>query len=102
MNGEVILSICAALTLIVAAVAVILAIRNRRNVTRVVRTLGVCVFLMLMTGIYPYYAGQPYALGLTLVESMCAMLLNASPVKFWQALTALRYPISRCTSQPFW
>ena len=79
MNGEVILSVCAALTLIVAAVAILLAIRNRRDVKRVVRTLGVCVFLMLMTGIYPYYAGQPYALGLTLVESMCAMLLNASP-----------------------
>ena len=79
MNREGILAICGVLTLIIAAVAVILAIRNRRDVKKVVRTLGVCVFLMLMTGIYPYYAGQPYALGLTLVESMCAMLLNASP-----------------------
>lgn len=50
MNQEWILAICGVLTLIIAAVAVILAIRNRRNVTRVVRTLGVCVFLMLMTG----------------------------------------------------
>lgn len=79
MNREGILAICGVLTLIVAAVAIILSIRNRRDVKKVVRTLGVCVFLMLMTGIYPYYAGQPYALGLTLVESMCAMLLNASP-----------------------
>lgn len=92
MNGEVILSICAALTLIVAAVAVILAIRNRRNVTRVVRTLGVCVFLMLMTGIYPYYAGQPYALGLTLVESMCAMLLNASPSEILAGFDGFEVP----------
>lgn len=92
MNGEVILSICAALTLIVAAVAVILAIRNRRNVTRVVRTLGVCVFLMLMTGIYPYYAGQPYALGLTLVESMCAMLLNASPSEILAGFDSFEVP----------
>ena len=41
--------------------------------------LGVCVFLMLMTGIYPYYASGTYAVGLTLVENMCAMLLNSNP-----------------------
>ncbi|MBQ9929694.1 MAG: hypothetical protein IJO72_02805 [Oscillospiraceae bacterium] len=79
MNQEWILAVCAVLTLMIAVVAVILTIRNRREMTRVVRALGVCVFLMLMALIYPYYAGQPYALGLTLVESMCAMLLNTSP-----------------------
>jgi len=67
------------LTVIVAAAAVILSIRNRRDVKRVLRILGVCVFLMLMTLIYPYHAGNSYALGMTLFESMCAMLLNANP-----------------------
>ena len=83
MNREGILAICGVLTLIIAAVAVILAIRNRRNVTRVVRTLGVCVFLMLMTGIYPYYAGQPYALGLTLVEMRYALKCQPQRDPLW-------------------
>jgi hypothetical protein len=34
---------------------------------------------MLMSGIYPYYHEETYAIGLTLVESMCAMLLNSNP-----------------------
>ena len=79
MNYEWILGICAIMALIVAAVAVILTIRNRRDVKRVLRILGVCVFLMLMTLLYPYHAGNPFALGMTLFESMCAMLLNATP-----------------------
>ena len=79
MNGEVILSICAVLTLLIFAVGVALVILNRRDIKRVVRVLGVCVFLMLMSGIYPYYAEETYAIGLTLVESMCAMLLNSNP-----------------------
>lgn len=79
MKSEWILALCAVTTLLIGATAVILAIRNRRDVKRVVRILGVCVFLMLMSGIYPYYAGESYALGMTLFESMCAMLLNANP-----------------------
>lgn len=79
MNGEVILSICAVLTLLIAAAGVVLVILNRRDLKTIVRILGVCVFLMLMAGIFPYYAEQDYAIGLTLVESMCAMLLNANP-----------------------
>ena len=79
MKSEVILSICAILTLLIAAVGVVLVILNRKDLKRVVRILGVCVFLMLMSGIYPYYAEEPYAIGLTLVESMCAMLLNSNP-----------------------
>jgi len=78
MNGEVILSICAILTLLIAVVGVVLVILNRKDLKRVVRILGVCVFLMLMSGIYPSYADESYAIGLTLFESMCAMLLNAS------------------------
>ena len=78
MNGEVILSICAILTLLIFAVGVVLVILNRKDLKRVVRILGICVFLMLMSGIYPSYAEESYAIGLTLFESMCAMLLNAS------------------------
>lgn len=79
MNHEWILAVCAVLAVIVVVAAVVLSIRNRRDVKRVVRILGICVFLMLMTLIYPYHAGNPYALGMTLFESMCAMLLNANP-----------------------
>ena len=79
MNGEVILTICAVLTLLIFAVGVVLVILNRKDLKRMVRILGVCVFLMLMSGIYPYYHEETYAIGLTLVESMCAMLLNSNP-----------------------
>ena len=78
MNGEVILSICAILTLLIFAVGVMLVILNRKDLKRVVRILGVCVFLMLMSAIYPSFAEEAYAIGLTLFESMCAMLLNAN------------------------
>ena len=61
MNGEVILSICAILTLLIFAVSVALVILNRKDLKRMVRILGVCVFLMLMSGIYPYYAEETYA-----------------------------------------
>ena len=79
MNHEWILAVCAVLAVLVVVAAVVLSIRNRRDVKRVVRILGICVFLMLMTLIYPYHAGNSYALGMTLFESMCAMLLNANP-----------------------
>ena len=78
MNGEVILSICAILTMLIFAVGVVLVILNRKDLKRVVRVLGVCVFLMLMSAIYPSFAEEAYAIGLTLFESMCAMLLNAN------------------------
>lgn len=78
MNGEVILSICAILTLLIFAVGVALVILNRKDLKRVVRILGVCVFLMMMSAIYPSYAEESFAIGLTLFESMCAMLLNAN------------------------
>lgn len=78
MNGEVILSICAILTLLIFAAGATLVILNRRDFRRVVRVLGVCVFLMLMSAIYPSYAEESYSIGLTLFESMCAMLLNAN------------------------
>ncbi|MBE6542562.1 MAG: hypothetical protein E7672_09000 [Ruminococcaceae bacterium] len=67
------------LTLITAGIAAVLVVLNRRELKRIVRILGVCVFLMLVSGIYPYYFGDTYAMGLTLAESMCVMLLNSSP-----------------------
>ena len=67
------------MTLLIFSVGVVLVILNRKDLKRIVRILGVCVFLMLMSGIYPYYAEETYAIGLTLVESMCAMLLNSNP-----------------------
>ena len=79
MKGNEILLLCAILTLLIAATGVALVIWNKRDAKRAVRVLGVCVFLMLVSGLYPYYAGEPYAIGLTLVESMCAMLLNSNP-----------------------
>lgn len=78
MKPELLLGLCAGLTLLFAIVGVVLSIIHRKNLTSVVRILGVCVFLMLLSSIYPYYAGEVYALGMTLFESMCAMLLNAS------------------------
>ena len=51
MNGEVILTICAILTLLIFAVGVALVMLNRRDIKRVVRVLGVCVFLMMMSAI---------------------------------------------------
>ena len=41
MNGEVILSICAVLTLLIFSVGVVLVILNRRDLKRIVRILGV-------------------------------------------------------------
>ena len=79
MDSYVILLICAILMPVCAGCGIALAIVYRREVKYVVRILGVSVFLMLVAGIFPYYAEQNFAIGLTLVESMCAMLLNASP-----------------------
>ena len=79
MNGEVVISVCAVLTVLIAAVGIVLVILSRRDLKRVVRILGVCVFLMLMSGIFPAYSGETHAIGLALFESMCAMLLNAAP-----------------------
>ena len=85
MNGEFVLSVCGILALVIALVTVALVAINLRDLKRVVRILGVCVFLMLMTGIYPCYHGESYAIGLTLVESMCAMLLNSNPSEILSA-----------------
>lgn len=79
MNHEWILTICAVLMLIFASTGIVLAIANRKEAKYVVRILGVSVFMMLMAGIFPYYAQQSFAIGLTLFESMSAMLLNANP-----------------------
>lgn len=58
MNREVVLSVCAVLVILIAAVAVALVVYNRRDLKRVVRILGVCVFFMLFAALYPYYMGD--------------------------------------------
>ena len=79
MSRESILSICAVMAVLIAVIGVGLALWSRKDLKRAVRCSGVCAFLMLMAGIYPYYADKSYAVGLTLAESMCAMLLNSNP-----------------------
>ena len=79
MKSEIVLLFSAMLMLLIAAVGIVLTLLNRRNVKRVVRILGVCVFFMLMSGLFPRYMGETYAVGLTVFDSMCAMLLNSNP-----------------------
>lgn len=71
--------VCFVLMLVFAAAGCALAVRFRRDLKTVVRILGATVFLMLFAAVYPSYAvrGEGYAFGLALVQSMCAMLLNA-------------------------
>ena len=81
MTEKVIISACGVLALLILAFCIALIVRFRKNMKNIVRIAAVGVFLMLVALLYPYYyiQGEPYAIGLTLVESMCAMLLNSSP-----------------------
>ena len=80
MSDKAILLLCGVLALVIFAAAGVLAVFNRNKLTLVVRILGAGTFLILVALIYPSYTidGQPYAIGLALVQSMCAMLLNAN------------------------
>ena len=79
MNDQAIIILCSVIALAVVTASVILSVFNRRNLKRIVRILGASVFIMLVALIYPSYSirGESFALGLALVQSMCAMLLNA-------------------------
>ena len=92
MTNEEILFLSLLSVIFFAVLAIVLAVLQRRSLTRAVRLLGVCVFLMLMAALYPRYAGGRYALGLTLAESMSAMLLNASPADILEAFSAFSVP----------
>ena len=92
MTNEEILFLSLLSVILFAVLAIVLAVLQRRSLTRAVRLLGVCVFLMLMAALYPRYAGGRYALGLTLAESMSAMLLNASPADILEAFSAFSVP----------
>ena len=86
--------LCFTLALVVFAAGVVLAILNRRNLKMVVRILGAGTFLMLVLMIYPSHSvnGRAYALGLALVQSMCAMLLNASAGDIFAAFDGYSVP----------
>ncbi|MCH5158176.1 MAG: hypothetical protein J1F33_03155 [Clostridiales bacterium] len=79
MSDKAIIILCSVIALAVLGASVTFAVLARRNLKRIVRILGAGVFLMLVAMIFPSYSiqGESYALGLALVQSMCAMLLNA-------------------------
>ncbi|MCH5351337.1 MAG: hypothetical protein J1F39_05175 [Clostridiales bacterium] len=79
MSDKAIIILCSVIALVILAASVTFAVLGRRNLKRIVRILGAGVFLMLVVMIFPSYSiqGEPFALGLALVQSMCAMLLNA-------------------------
>jgi len=80
MSNEALIYLCAGLALMMLVIFLTLAIINRRRVKRAIRLLGVAVFLMLWTMIYPsfYASGSPYAVGLSLLEAMCSMLISGN------------------------
>ena len=90
MMGEAVLSVSAILTVLVAAVCVLLVVLYRRNLKQVVRILGASVFFMLVCALYPYFHGKTYAVGLTLFEGMCAMLLNSNPAEILAGFDAFQ------------
>lgn len=79
MSDKAVLILCIVIAAVILAVSILLCVLNRRNLKMIVRILGAGVFLMMVVLIYPSYAiqGEKFALGLALVQSMCAMLLNA-------------------------
>ena len=94
LSDETIIILCSVLALCILGVSIALAILSRRHLKRVVRILGVGVFLMLLTLIYPSYSikREPFALGLALVQSMCALLLNANAGEILEGFDAYTLP----------
>ena len=80
MSDKAVLIICSVIALVILAASVALAVLSRRNPKRILRIFGAGVLLMLVALIYPAYYGQDnsFVLGLALVQSMAAMLLNAN------------------------
>ena len=90
MSDKAILILCAAVALVVLAASVALCVVNRRNPRRIIRILGAGVFLMLVALTYPDNTSQDtsFVLGLALVQSMAAMLLNANATELLAAFDA--------------
>lgn len=80
MSDKLVIILCSILAVIIFAVSLALAVANKRNPKRVIRIFGAGVFLMLVVLICPSYSIQksPFVLGLALMQSMAAMLLNAN------------------------
>ncbi len=80
MNNESLICVCGCIAILVLAIFATLALINRRKPKTAIRLLGVAIFLMLWAMIFPsYYAsGSPYAIGLSLLEAMCSMLINGN------------------------
>ena len=87
MSDQAIIILCFVLALVAFVVSVTLAVLKRRNLKLVVRILGAGAFIMLVALIYPSYSinERTYAFGLALVQSMCAMLLNANASEIFAA-----------------
>lgn len=81
MSDKGVITLCAIVTVLIFIIGVALSVINRKEIKKVLRIATVCVFLMLVSALYPYHAMRrsPYAMGLTLFESMCAMLLSSKP-----------------------
>lgn len=80
MNNETLLSLCLGIASLLFIVAIIVVLLYRRKVKVALRVLGAIVFMMLWVLIYPSYVlrGYNYAFGLSLIEAMCSMLINAN------------------------
>ena len=81
MNDKTVITFCALVMVLIFLIGVGLAAINRKEPKRILRIATICVFLMLVVLIYPYFSiqGSQYAVGLTLFEGMCAMLMSAQP-----------------------
>ena len=90
MDDKTVITLCAVFSLLVFAAGVVLTVLNRRNAKNILRIAAACVFLMMVSMLYPYYAIQKnsYAIGFTLVQSMCAMLLNSNPEEILSGFNA--------------
>ncbi len=80
MNNEILLSVCLGITLFLFVLAITVVFLYRRKVKLALRLLGAIVFTMMWVLIYPSYVlrGYSYAIGLSLLEAMCSMLINSN------------------------
>ncbi len=93
MKDVAIVQLCFALACIILCVGIGIAFARRKNIKAVVRVLGVTVYAMMCCMIFPnnYLHNTNYAVGLTLFESMCAMLLDSSPIEMIASFDGIHY-----------
>ncbi len=80
MSNEILIYICSGISLFLLLLAVFIIFLYKRQVKIALRILGGIVFLILWALIYPSYVvrGYNYAIGLSLLEAMCSMLINGN------------------------